>query len=230
MSLSSPFTPARIAIFDLDHTLIPIDSDYEWGQFLCRIGAVDKVSFEERNNEFFAQYQTGCLDPYVYLEFSLESLASFSSVQLRTMRDQFMQEVINPVLLPTAKKLLAQHQNDLVVIITATHRFVTEPIAQAFGVEHLIAAQPEITPDGRLTGKFIGTPTYGIGKVEHLNNWLEDRKMTLTRFEKSYFYSDSHNDLPLLKLVSNPVATNPNPQLTKYAQLNSWPILKIFND
>jgi len=223
-------SPSQIAIFDLDHTLIPIDSDYEWGQFLCRIGAVDRTFFEQRNHDFFAQYQAGCLDAEEYLAFALGTLTPFSPDQLTTMREQFMREVISPVLLPAAQKLLAQHQHDLVIIISATNRFVTEPIAHAFGVEHLIAAQPEITPDGRLTGKLVGSPTYGAGKVDHLNAWLAERNTALPRFERSYFYSDSHNDLPLLQLVSNPVATNPNAQLLAHAQLNSWPILNLFND
>ena len=227
--MNNSASPSKIAIFDLDHTLIPIDSDYEWGQFLCRIGAVDRTSFEQRNHDFFTQYQAGCLNPEEYLVFALGTLTRFSPAQLKSMREQFMREVINPVLLPAAKKLIAQHQHDLVIIISATNRFVTEPIAQAFGIEHLIAAQPETTPDGGLTGKLIGSPTYGAGKVVHLNAWLAGRNMSLTRFKRSYFYSDSHNDLPLLKLVTNPVATNPNAKLLAHAQLNSWPILKLFN-
>jgi HAD superfamily hydrolase (TIGR01490 family) len=211
----------NLAIFDLDHTLIPIDSDYEWGQFLCRIGAIDSASFEQRNHDFFMQYQAGCLNPAAYLEFALGTLMPFSATQLTTMREQFMQEVIQPVLLPAAKKLIEQHRDDLIVIATSTNRFVTEPIAQAFGVEHLIAAQPEMTADGRLTGKI---------KVEHVHAWLAQRQATLSSFEQSYFYSDSHNDLPLLKLVSHPVATNPNAKLLEHAQSHHWPILKIFND
>lgn len=222
--------PSRIAIFDLDHTLIPIDSDYEWGQFLCRIGAVDKTCFEQRNNDFFVQYQTGCLNPTEYLEFALGALTPFSAAQLRAMQEQFMLEVISPVLLPAAHKLVAQHQDDLVMIISATNRFITGPIAHVFGVEHLIAAQPEVAPDGRLTGKLVGSPTYGAGKVDHLNAWLAKRNTTLDQFERSYFYSDSHNDLPLLNLVSNPVATNPNATLMAHAQLHNWPILNLFND
>lgn len=224
----------NIAIFDLDHTLIPIDSDYEWGQFLCRIGAVDKASFEQRNNDFYVQYQTGSLNAREYLEFAFGTLAQFSPTQLAAMRQQFMQEVVQPVLLPAARELLARHRDDLVIIITSTNRFVTEPIAQALGVEHLIAAQPEIAPDGRITGKLLGTPTYGAGKIEHLDAWLAGRNggrnIALTSFEHSYFYSDSHNDLPLLKLVSDPIATNPNAQLLAHAQLNNWPILNLFND
>lgn len=221
---------SRIAIFDLDHTLLPIDSDYEWGQFLCRIAAVDVAYFERRNKDFFAQYQAGTLNAREYLEFALGTLAQFSPEQLRNMHQQFMQEVINPALLPVARALLAKHQDDLVMIITATNRFVTEPIAHALNVEHLIAAQPEISTDGRLTGKLVGNPTSGSGKVEHLHAWLAQYNTTLDSFEQSYFYSDSHNDLPLLELVSHPVATNPNAQLTAHALAHGWPILKMFND
>jgi len=228
--MNTPFAKKRIALFDLDHTLLPIDSDYEWGQFLCRIGAVDKDFFEQRNHDFYAQYQAGCLDPREYLEFALGTLAQFSAAQLKAMHQQFMREVINPAILPAAHNLLERHKNDLVIIITATNRFVTEPIAQAFGVTHLIAAQPEISTDGRLTGKLIGNPTSGVGKVEHLHAWLEKRNTPLDSFEHSYFYSDSHNDLPLLELVSHPIATNPNATLSAHAQLHGWPILKIFND
>lgn len=226
--MNTSHTPSRIAIFDLDHTLIPIDSDFEWGQFLCRIGAVDKAAFEQRNNAFFAQYQAGSLNAKEYLEFAFGTLAQFSPAQLKSMREQFMQEVIQPVLLPAAHQLVAQHQDDLVIIITSTNRFITEPIAHAFGVEHLIAAQPEMDTSGHITGKLIGTPTYGAGKVDHLHAWLAKRNATLDSFERSYFYSDSHNDLPLLKLVSHPVATNPNAQLSTHAQLHGWPILKLF--
>ena len=219
---------AHIAIFDLDHTLLPIDSDYEWGQFLCRIGAVDVNAFEKRNQDFYLQYQQGCLDAREYLEFALGTLAQFSPPQLTTLRDQFMTEVIAPALRPAARQLLAQHQNDLVLIITATNRFVTEPIAAAFGVSNLIAAIPDTDPNGKITGKLVGNPTSGEGKVMHLQAWLAMHNKTLESYTKSFFYSDSHNDLPLLKCVSNPIATNPNNQLCAYAKAQGWPILSIF--
>ena len=217
-----------IAIFDLDHTLLPIDSDYEWGQFLCEIGAVDRDYFEARNKEFFAQYQAGTLDASEYLEFALHNLSGFTAQQLAQLHAQFMEEVIQPAILPAAHQLIAKHKDDLLLMITATNRFVTEPIAKALGFEHLIAAQPEFSTDGRITGKLIGTPTSGIGKVHHLTEWLRKRDKTLAKFERSYFYSDSHNDIPLLELVSHPVATNPDTLLTVRAQQAGWPILKIF--
>ena len=220
----------RLAIFDLDHTLLPIDSDYEWGQFLCSIGAVDRGYFEQCNKEFYAQYQAGTLDPREYLEFTLNTLSQFSPEQLATMHQLFMLEVIQPALLPEAHRLLARHKNDLKLMITATNRFVTEPIAKALGFEHLIAALPEYSKEGRITGKLAGSPTSGIGKVKHLMDWLHQQNKSLNSFERTYFYSDSHNDIPLLELVSHPVATNPDPKLTAHAQRSGWPVLRLFNE
>jgi HAD superfamily hydrolase (TIGR01490 family) len=218
-----------IAIFDLDHTLLPLDSDYEWGQFLCRIGAVNRDNFEARNQRFYQQYQAGALNQHEYLEFAFTTLAVFSKTQLAQLHQQFMQEVINPALLPAAHQLVAKHEQDWRLMITATNRFVSEPIAKALGFEHLIAAQPEFSSDGRITGKLIGAPTSGLGKVEHLTEWLRQRNKTLRDFKHSYFYSDSHNDIPLLELVSHPIATNPDARLTTHAQQQGWPILQIFN-
>nr|WP_315482520.1 HAD family hydrolase [uncultured Undibacterium sp.] len=220
----------NIALFDLDHTLLPIDSDYEWGQFLCRIGAVDAEKFGRRNAEFFEQYKAGTLDPVEYLEFALGTLAQFPRQQLDDYHAQFMQEVINPALLPAAHDLLKQHQdqNDLIAIITATNRFVTQPIAQALGVEHLLAAEPHLDEQGNLTGKLRGVPTSGPGKVTHLNTWLAQQGKQLSDFTKSYFYSDSQNDIPLLSIVTHPIATNPNKLLQAHAQAHGWPTLQLF--
>lgn len=221
-----------IALFDLDHTLIPIDSDYEWGQFLVRVGAVDPVEFKRANDEFFAQYQAGVLDPVVYLEFALGTLARFPRPRLDALHAQFMREVIAPNILPAATSLLKRHQDagDLVAIITATNRFVTAPIAASLGVQHLIAAEPQEDDHGNITGKLLGTPTQGPGKVTHTNAWLEKQGKTLGSFERSYFYSDSHNDIPLLSVVTHPVATNPNTLLTTHATARGWPLLHLFND
>lgn len=222
----------NLALFDLDHTLIPIDSDYEWGQFLVRVGAVEADAFARQNSAFFAQYQAGTLDPVLYLEFALGTLAQFPRKQLDAWLVQFMSEVIVPAILPVAEQLLQQHRDagDLIAIVTATNRFVTEPIAKALGVEHLIAALPEETTDGAITGKLLGIPTSGAGKVNHTHDWLGTMGKTLDGFEKSYFYSDSHNDIPLLSVVTHPVATNPNARLEAHAKANGWPLLKLFND
>ena len=221
----------QLALFDLDHTLIPIDSDYEWGQFLCRIGAVDADAFARRNADFFAQYQAGTLDPVEYLEFALGTLAQFKRDQLDEYHAQFMHEVIQPALLPAAFDLLKKHQDqdDLIAIITATNRFVTTPIAAALGVEHLLAAEPEIDAHRNITGKLLGVPTSGPGKVIHLHDWFQRRGQQLSDFSQSYFYSDSHNDIPLLEVVTHPVATNPNATLSAHALARGWPQINLFH-
>jgi HAD superfamily hydrolase (TIGR01490 family) len=222
---------SNLALFDLDHTLLPIDSDYEWGQFLVRTGAVDPVAFKQANDNFFAQYQAGTLDPVEYLEFALGTLARFPRAELEAMRGRFMDEVIAPAILPPARALLRRHQEagDLVAIITATNRFVTGPIAAALGVEHLIAAEPELDDDGNITGKLRGIPTSGAGKVTHTHAWLEKIGKPLASFERSHFYSDSHNDIPLLSVVTHPVATNPNAALASHASEQGWPSLNLFS-
>jgi len=222
----------HLALFDLDHTLLPIDSDYEWGQFLVRIGAVDALEYKRRNDDFFAQYQQGVLDPVEYLEFALGTLARYPRSELDAMHTQYMQEVIVPAIRPQARDLVQRHLDagDLVAIITATNHYITAPIAQAFGVEHHIAAMPALDDDGRLTGKLAGTPTSGPGKVTHMHAWLESLGRPFASFERSWFYSDSHNDIPLLSVVSDPVATNPNAALAQHAHANGWPLLHLFND
>jgi len=222
----------KLALFDLDHTLLPIDSDFEWGQFLCRVGAVDAAQFKRRNEEFFAQYQAGTLDPVEYLEFSLGTLASFEPERLAELQQQYMTEVVMPNILPAARALLQKHLDagDLVAIVTATNHFVVAPIAQAFGVEHLIAAMPERDAAGRITGKLLGTPTQGEGKIVHTKAWLEKLGHSLDSFESVHFYSDSHNDLPLLSIVSHPIATNPNAKLSEHATAQGWPLIHLFND
>jgi HAD superfamily hydrolase (TIGR01490 family) len=221
-----------LALFDLDHTLLPIDSDFEWGQFLVRQGVVDADEYQRRNEAFFAQYQAGTLDPVEYLEFALGTLASFEPGHLRALQDRYMLDVIEPAIRPSARALLQQHADagDLVAIITATNAFVTAPIARAFGVEHLIAARPELDQRGHPTGKLAGTPTQGHGKVVHMHAWLEGLGRPFGSFERSYFYSDSHNDIPLLSVVSHPVATNPSAKLSEHANTLGWPLLHLFND
>ncbi|MDB5764851.1 MAG: Phosphoserine phosphatase [Herminiimonas sp.] len=222
----------NLTLFDLDHTLLPLDSDYEWGQFLVRIDAVDPVAFAKCNADFFAQYQAGTLNPVVYLEFAFGTLARFPRKQLDNWHLQFMNEIIYPAMLPAARNLVKRHQQagDLVAIITATNRFVTAPIAKAFDVEHLIAAEPEVTASGEITGKLSGTPPYGEGKVINTREWLAAMGKPLHSFERSTFYSDSQNDIPLLSIVTHPVATNPNARLQAHAKAHGWPIMKLFDD
>jgi HAD superfamily hydrolase (TIGR01490 family) len=222
----------NLALFDLDHTLLPIDSDFEWGQFLVRTGAVDASEYQRRNEQFFAQYQAGTLDPVEYLEFALGTLARFPRRELDAMHAQYMAEVITPNIRPKAVDLVQRHLDagDLVAIITATNHFVTAPIARAFGVDHLIAAMPEEDERGNLTGKLAGTPNQGHGKVTHMHAWLGRLGTPFDSFARSHFYSDSHNDLPLLSVVSHPVATNPSERLKAHASAQGWPLLHLFND
>ena len=222
----------NLTIFDLDHTLLPIDSDYEWGEFLVRVGAVDEAAFRRRNDEFFAQYQAGVLDPVEYLEFALGTLASVPRERLEALRAQYMRDVIEPAILPQAVTLVREHidAGDLVAIITATNHYITAPIARAFGVEHHIAAMPEVDAQGKLTGKLAGTPTSGAGKIHHMHAWLERMGRPFESFERSHFYSDSHNDIPLLSVVSHPIATNPSSALASHAQAQGWPTIRLFND
>ena len=221
-----------LALFDLDHTLLPLDSDYEWGRYLVKRGVVDVAAFEARNAAFFLQYQAGTLDAAEYLEFALGTLARFPRTALDALHQDFMREVITPAILPAAQTLVQRHQEagDLVAIVTATNRFITAPIAAAFAIEHLLAAEPEETADGTLTGKLLGIPSMGSGKIVHTQDWLAGMNRSMASFERSYFYSDSHNDLPLMSMVTDPVATNPNTPLTAHATANGWPILKLFND
>jgi HAD superfamily hydrolase (TIGR01490 family) len=223
---------SNLALFDLDHTLLPIDSDFEWGQFLVRHRVVDCDAYQRRNEEFFAQYQAGTLDPVEYLEFALGTLAGFDPAHLQELHAQYMREVIAPAIRPQAVALLQRHADagDLVAIITATNGWLTAPIARAFKVQHLIAARPELDERGHPTGRLAGTPTQGEGKVTHMHAWLEGLGKPFGAFERSYFYSDSHNDIPLLSVVSHPVATNPSARLTQHATALGWPLLHLFND
>ena len=221
-----------LALFDLDHTLLPIDSDYEWGQFLVREKVVDAAEHQRRNDAFFAQYNAGTLDPVEYLEFALGTLAAFDPAQLKDLQAQYMRDVIRPNIRPKAVDLLRRHLDagDLVAIITATNAFITAPIARELGVEHLIAARPELDERGHPTGKLAGTPTQGHGKVTHMHAWLDGLGRPFDSFARSWFYSDSHNDIPLLSVVSHPVATNPSEKLSQHATAHGWTTLHLFND
>lgn len=216
-----------LAIFDLDNTLIGDDSDYLWGQFLVDQGVVDKHQYEAANAKFYEDYKQGTLNIGEFLSFSLQPLANHEPEQLYQWREQFIQNIIKPLLLKPAEQLIRQHQQrgDTLLVITATNRFVTEPIVQLYGITNLLATTPEFV-DGRYTGKFIGTPCFQEGKVQHLESWLKNTGETMAG---SWFYSDSHNDLPLLKQVEHPVAVDPDEKLADYARTANWPIISLRN-
>ncbi|MCX7095247.1 MAG: HAD-IB family hydrolase [Methylobacter sp.] len=214
-----------LAIFDLDNTLIADDSDYLWGQFLVDQGIVDKNRYESANAKFYDDYKQGSLNIVEFLRFSLQPLADHNPEQLYQWRAQFLEESIKPLLLQPAQQLIDIHKDrgDTVLVITATNRFVTEPIVRLYGIENLLATTPEFV-DGRYTGAFSGIPCFREGKVKLLEAWLENSDETL---QGSWFYSDSHNDLPLLKLVDNPVAVDPDEKLTEFANAANWPIISL---
>jgi len=214
-----------LAIFDLDNTLIAGDSDYLWGQFLVKKGLVDGPRYEEANKRFYEEYLSGTLDIYAFLEFSLKPLAEHPTKELLRWREQFIAQEIRPILLPAAQALVAKHRDrgDALLIITATNRFVTEPIARLLGVDELLASEPE-TVNGRYTGGIVGIPTYREGKIAALEQWLGKHRLGLA---ESWFYSDSHNDIPLLERVTHPVAVDADDALAAYAREKGWPQLSL---
>lgn len=214
-----------LAIFDLDNTLLNGDSDYLWGQFLAQQGLVDKESYERENQRFYDEYKSGTLDIFEFLEFSLRPLSENSLVQLKQLHQQFMDKSIRPIITPAARAKVDEHRQagDTLLIITATNAFITAPIAAELGIENLLATDPEMV-DGRYTGKVSGTPCFREGKVERLETWLQQTGLNLAN---SYFYSDSHNDLPLLERVSKPVAVDPDETLQQHAQMKGWDIISL---
>lgn len=216
-----------LAIFDLDNTLIADDSDYLWGQFLVDRGIVDKAYYEAANAKFYQDYKEGNLNITDFLHFSLKPLADNQPDDLYRWRNQFVETLIRPVLLKPAQELIDKHKKrgDILMVITATNRFVTEPIVKLYGIDLLLATTPDFV-DGRFTGGFSGTPCFQEGKVTHLDAWLANSSETL---ENSWFYSDSHNDLPLLKKVTNPVAVDPDEKLKAFANESNWPTISLRN-
>jgi len=214
-----------LAIFDLDNTLIADDSDYLWGQFLVDHGIVDKELYESTNAKFYDDYKQGTLDMVEFLKFSLQPLADNPVPQLYEWRAQFIEEIIKPLMLKPAQELLTKHKErgDTLLVITATNRFVTEPIVNLYGIEHLLATTPEFV-DGKYTGGFSGIPCFREGKVKTLEIWLQQSNHTL---EGSWFYSDSHNDLPLLQRVDHPVAVDPDEKLEQFAEASNWPVITL---
>ncbi len=218
----------RLALFDLDNTLLNGDSDFEWSQFLIRIGVLDAELFEAQNLKFYEQYKAGTLDIHAFLNFQLKPLSRHPRSTLDTWHQQFMRESVMPMVTQSSRELVARHlaAGDVCVIITATNSFVTAPIAREFGIEHLIATEPE-QQDGEFTGRVEGVPSFKEGKITRLNQWLTARGWTLDSFEDTTFYSDSLNDLPLLKIVRHPVAANPDDTLRAHAELQAWPIINL---
>ncbi len=214
-----------LAIFDLDNTLIAGDSDYLWGQFLVEKGAVDPDLFEAENERFYADYKKGTLDIMEYQRFSLAPLTQQRMATLRHWHEQFMDKYIRPILLPKARTLVDEHKakGDTLLVITATNTFVTKPIAKLYGISNIIGTNPEMV-DCKFTGKVKGTPAFQEGKVIRLQQWLKEHHETL---EDSTFYSDSHNDIPLLESVDHPVAVDPDDKLRKYAEQHQWKIISL---
>ena len=216
----------KLALFDLDNTLLSGDSDFEWAQFLIEQGVLDREVYEARNQEFFDQYKAGTLDIHEFLDFQLKPLSRHSRTVLDAWHGEYMARKILPMIRDSARALVEKHRGDLTVIITATNSFVTAPIAREFGVAHLIATEPE-QRDGEFTGGVTDIPCFREGKVQRLESWLEAQGRTLEAFEQSWFYSDSHNDLPLLMRVTHPVAVDPDDALRAQAQARGWPILTL---
>jgi HAD superfamily hydrolase (TIGR01490 family) len=214
-----------LAIFDLDHTLLRGDSDHAWGAFLVERGLVDGAFYQRENERYYAQYKAGTLNIVEFLAFALAPITKVDRATLDAWHAEFMREKILPMITAPARALVEQHRarGDTLIIITATNRFVTEPIAREFGIDHLLATDPE-TLEGCFTGRIVGTPCYREGKVVRLREWLARQHESL---DGSWFYSDSHNDLPLLETVTHPVAVNPDDVLRKVAMQRQWKILSL---
>jgi HAD superfamily hydrolase (TIGR01490 family) len=220
----------RLALFDLDHTLLPIDSDHAWGDYTVERGWRDAVEFKARNDAFYENYKIGKLNPQEYLMFATEAIRQHGAAESIALRADYMAAVIEKNIQKPALDLIARHRaaGDELLLVTATNEFVTEPIAKRFGIAHLIAVQLEIGADGWYTGRSRGTPSYQAGKVERVRQWLAERGKTWDDVSHSTFYSDSTNDLPLLEQVTEPVATNPDPRLRALATERGWKVLDLF--
>lgn len=224
-------TTQRLALFDLDHTLLPLDSDYQWAQYLAKTGRAGNPETALRlNQELMDRYNAGDLTAEQAAEFMLGLLAAHPPHLLAAWHEEFMQHIIRPAMTPQAIELVQHHlaAGDLCAVVTATNTFVTAPIVRAFGIPTLIGTDAEYIA-GRYTGKILGTPSFKHGKVLRVNSWLAGLNKRLTDFDASYFYSDSTNDLPLLEVVTHPIVTNPSPGLLSIAQDRKWQIINLFN-
>ena len=217
----------NLAIFDLDHTLIASDSDNEWPKYLMHKGIVDEAFVSMKNDYFYQQYLRGQLNVDEFLEFQLAPLTRYSMEELALMHQEFMRDFILPTITDAARALVTQHQQagDDVLLISATNEFIITPIAHEFGITEVIGVTLEVGEDGRYTGGYVGVPSYQAGKITRLEQWLQEQGKTRADYEKIYFYSDSRNDLPLLKDVSHPVAVNPDEILLAHATEHGWPIV-----
>ena len=218
----------NLALFDLDNTLLAGDSDFQWAQFLIEQRVLDREVYEAQNVEFYEQYKSGTLDIHAFLDFQLKPLSRHPRSQLDAWHSEFMKERILPLITPEARKLIDKHMlaRDLCVIITATNRFVTAPIAQELGISNLIATEAE-QRDGEYTGRVSGVPCFREGKIARLESWLDEHNLTWLSFLESWFYSDSLNDLPLLNKVTHPVAVDPDATLKAHAEKKGWPIISL---
>ena len=214
-----------LAIFDLDHTLLAGDSDHAWGQFLVDTKIVEPEHHQKQNDYFYEQYKKGCLDIQEYLTFALKPLTQQPLTTMLALREEFIEQRIKPLITDKARALIEKHRDagDELLIITATNAFVTRPIADVLGFSELIAPEPEIV-NGQYTGSITGIPSYQQGKVTRLEMWLQDKQIDL---KGAFFYSDSHNDLPLLNIVDNPIAVDADEILTDTATRNGWPMISL---
>ena len=218
----------NLALFDLDNTILAGDSDYNWSRFLIQEGYLDGAIHAEKNEKFYADYKAGILDIYAFVEFQFKPLARNPRTVLNQLLKKYVEEVIKPMITEKARALVKKHQDegDLIIVITATNSFITKPIAELFGIENLIGTDPE-EKEGEFTGKVSGLPSFKEGKVTRLEAWLKGKNLSLTSFEKSYFYSDSHNDLPLMQKVTHPVAVDSDDILSEYAKSKGWPQISL---
>ena len=221
--------PVRIALFDLDHTLIPIDSDYEWGEFTIALGWCEATEFKRRNTEFFDQYRAGTLDIHDYVRFATQAIREQGAIKSIAAHARYMSEIVQKTIKSQALALIEKHRaaGDELVIVTATNDFVTRPIAEAFGIRELIAVELVRDGQGNPTGEIRGTPSFREGKVERVAQWLAARQLAWRDVETT-FYTDSLNDLALLEKATYPVATNPDPRLRALAKERGWRILDLF--